>query len=228
MRAAFERLRSLAAEHKDGWGVATFEGQRRSLEHRVLSAEQCERFAQLGDLEVRAMMVHIRLASVGTVHERNNHPFASDHLVFMHNGTLKHFERARERFEAEIDPRFLGELRGETDSERCFALFRTLLAGRTDAQSIADALVRTFRRAEALCDDDSEGKRSAMNFLVGDGVRFFATRRDRTLFTASDTGFAAIASEALPLEGATWNEVPEDSLVTIDEALRLRVQPIPA
>jgi predicted glutamine amidotransferase len=144
----------------------------------------------------------------------------------MHNGTLKHFERARARFEAEIAPAFRAELRGETDSERCFALFRTYLGDRTGTDDVIAALCRVFRTAERICDDDQPGKRSAMNFLVSDGVRVFATRRDRSLFTLSRPDLAAIASaELLPDE--TWREVPDDTLVTIDEKLNVLTRPIP-
>jgi glutamine amidotransferase len=226
VRPAFDGLQKLAAEHKDGWGVATFPASGKWIETGTLSAESCSRFDKLGDLTTQAMLVHIRLASVGTVHERNTHPFAAGPWVFMHNGTLKHFDRARARFEAEIAPAFRAALRGETDSERCFALFRTYLEDRTGTEDVISALSRVFRTAEAICDDEHEGKRSAMNFLVSDGVRVFATRRDRSLFTLSRPDLAAIASaELLPDE--TWHEVADDMLVTIDEGLHVNTRPIP-
>lgn len=229
VRPAFDGLRKLAAEHKDGWGVAHFPkagDQPKWIETGVMSAERCTRFDELGDLTTQAMLVHIRLASVGTVHERNTHPFAAGPWVFMHNGTLKNFDRARARFEAEIAPSIRAELRGETDSERCFALFRTFLDGRTGFDEVIAALTQTFRTAERLCDDAHPGKRSAMNFLVSDGERVFATRRDRSLFTLARPELAAIASaELLPDE--TWREVPDDMLVTIDEGLNVKSRPIP-
>jgi predicted glutamine amidotransferase len=226
VRPAFDGLRKLAAEHKDGWGVANFPATGKLIETGIMSAESCSRFNALGDLTTQAMLVHIRLASVGTVHERNTHPFAAGPWVFMHNGTLKNFDRARERFEAEIAPKFRADLKGETDSERCFALFRTYLGDRTESDDVASALTRVFRTAEKLCDDAAPGKRSAMNFLVSDGVRVFATRRDRTLFTLSRPELAAIASaELLPDE--TWREVPDDTLVMIDEKLAVTTRPIP-
>jgi predicted glutamine amidotransferase len=54
----------------------------------------------------------------------------------------------------------------------------------------------------------------------------FATRRDRSLYTLSRPDLAAIASaELLPDE--KWQEVPDDTLITIDEALRVTSRPIP-
>ncbi len=222
VRPAFDRLRQLAAEHKDGWGIATFRETGRAHERRVDSAASCLRFDEFGHEQTQSMLVHIRLASVGTIHERNNHPFCAGPWVFMHNGTLKNFEKVRAQFEAEIDPGFRAEMTGETDSERCFALFRTFLG---ESDDVEGALTKTFRTAAAICDDDSEGKRSAMNFLVSDGRRFFATRRDRTLFAATTPTLAAIASEAL-LPDVEWLEVPQDTLVTIDEQLTLNMRPL--
>jgi predicted glutamine amidotransferase len=226
VRPAFDGLQKLAVEHKDGWGVAAFPETGKWIETGTLSAENCARFDKLGDLTTQAMLVHIRLASVGTVHERNTHPFAAGPWVFMHNGTLKHFDHARARFEAEIAPEFRAELRGETDSERCFALFRTYLGDRTGSEDVIAALARVFRTAEKICDDDTPGKRSAMNFLVSDGVRVFATRRDRSLYTLARPDLAAIASAEL-LPDHTWHEVPDDTLVFIDEGLKVHTRPIP-
>ncbi len=225
VRPVFDGLRKLAAEHKDGWGVASFPESGKWVETGILSAAQCDRFNQLGDLTTQAMLVHIRLASVGSVHERNTHPFSAGPWVFMHNGTLKNFERARSALEAEIAPQYRAQLRGETDSERCFGLFRTYLEERTGFDDVTQALSRTFRTVEAICDDQHEGKRSAMNFLVSDGLRVFATRRDRPLFTTSRPDLSAIASSEL-IPDVTWNQVDDDNLVTIDEALNIRVRPI--
>jgi predicted glutamine amidotransferase len=222
VRPAFDRLRQLASEHKDGWGIATFRETGRVVERNTESAEVSSRFDALGSEHTSSMLVHIRLASVGTVHERNNHPFTAEPWVFMHNGTLKNFESHRAKFEAQIEPKIFSELTGETDSERCFALFRTYLG---DSNDVAGALTRMFRTAETLCDDATEGKRSAMNFLVSDGRRFWATRRDRTLFAVSTPTLVAIASEPL-LPDVPWQEVPQDSLVEIDEQLQLSMRPI--
>lgn len=225
VRPAFDRLKAFAEEHKDGWGVATFQEGELRVELGTMSAASCERFNQWGDTLAEAMLVHIRLASVGTVHERNTHPFVAGPWVFMHNGTLKQFERVRHRFESEIHPAIRQELKGETDSERCFALFRTYLENRTGFDDVTQALQRTFQTAAAICDDGNDGVRSAMNFLVSDGTRLFATRRDRPLYIAAQEHLAAIGSaELLPF--APWRELPDDMMVTVDQNLALSVRPL--
>lgn len=214
---AFSGLRTLAHEHKDGWGVARFDGDTAVIETAVTPAHSCPRFSAIGDdAQTRSMLAHIRKASVGSVHEANTHPFFARGWAFMHNGTLRHFDEARPALEALVAPRWRETLKGETDSERCFALFLTYLddVARPTARDVARSLARVMRTVEGVCDRPGD-KKSAMNFLVGDGHHVIATRRGRTLFTAHRQGVCFIASEALwPEEG--WTEVPEDHLVLCD------------
>jgi glutamine amidotransferase len=132
----------------------------------------------------------------------------------MHNGTLQRFEAQRERFEALLAPARRDALRGATDSERCFALFLTLLQDRTTLADVTRALVGVVRAAEAMFSEAS------MNFIVSDGQRLVATRRGRTLYTASRPGTRFLASEHL-WEGEDWESVPEDGVVAIDRDLSM-------
>lgn len=214
---AFSGLRELAHEHKDGWGVARFDGDTAVIETALTPAHSCPRFSAIGDdVETRSMLAHIRKASVGSVHPDNNHPFYARGWAFMHNGTLRNFDDCRAALEAEIAPRWRAGIKGETDSERCFGLFLTYLddVEHPTSRDVAKSLARVMRTVERLCDRPGE-KRSAMNFLVGDGRSVVATRRGRTLFTAHRQGVCFIASEALWSEEA-WAEVPEDHLVLCD------------
>lgn len=219
---AFKSLQRLAEEHKDGWGVARFDGEP-WVETSVQPASRCPRFASLGAAETRSLLAHIRLASVGTVQKENTHPFFERGFAFMHNGTTAHFARSRARLEAELSPPRRAGLKGDTDSERCFALFLTYLEAHPEPtlEEVARALVRVVDTVARLCDVPGEGKRSSLNFLVSDGRRFVATRRGRTLFSAVADRARFIASEAL-LSEQQWTPVPEDGMVTIDADLTLR------
>lgn len=220
---AFDGLQRLATEHRHGWGVARLDGQVPWVETSVTSAERCPRFELIGEeTSTTALLAHIRLASVGAVRESNNHPFFASGWAFMHNGTLRRFEEVRHRIEAEIAPFWRARLKGDTDSERCFALFLTYLEGRgsVDLGDVTRALVRVIRFVEGVCDEGASGEnRSAMNFIVSDGRRLVATRRGRTLFTAHRPQTCFLASEHL-WEGEAWECVPEDGVVTIEADLK--------
>lgn len=223
---AFDALKEQAREHKDGWGIARFDTERPHLEVNTTPAHACERFRQLGEeLATQSLLTHIRLASVGSVTERNAHPFYARGWAFMHNGTVANFGKHREAIRSHIAPEHLAQIRGETDSETCFALFRTVLDDVAEPRldDIKRALARVMTTVASLTDDGTH--RSAMNFLVGDGRRLVATRRGRTLFHSSDAGARFIASERL-WSDAEWHEVPEEGVIGIDERLSLKVSSV--
>lgn len=219
---AFEALKQQALEHKDGWGIARFDEPVPHLEVNVTPAHACARFRQLGEeLATQSLITHIRLASVGSVTERNAHPFFARGWAFMHNGTVANFKQHRAAICSHIAPQHLAQIRGETDTETCFALFRTILdeVEHPGLDDIKRALARVMTTVSAITDHGEA--RSAMNFLVTDGKRTAATRRGRTLFVASEPGARFIASERLWPE-TDWVEVPEDGVVGIDEHLQLQ------
>jgi glutamine amidotransferase len=226
---AFDGLSRLAEEHRHGWGVVHFDGQRPWLETSVVSAQACPRFERLGEeVATTSLLAHIRLASVGGVNDLNNHPFLGEGWAFMHNGTLLRFDRHRAELEREIAPRWRSRLRGDTDSERCFALFLTYLDGvaEPDLGAATGALARVMRVAAEVCDRAAPpGERSALNFIVSDGRRLIATRRGRSLFRAQRPGTRFVASEHL-WQGEAWEEIPEDGVLSVDQDLTVRASSV--
>ncbi len=218
---AFDALKQQALEHKDGWGIARFDTQPPHVEVNVTPAHACERFRQLGEeLVTQSMITHIRLASVGSVTEKNAHPFLARGWAFMHNGTVAKFKQHRDAIRSHVAPEHLAHIRGETDSETCFALFRTVLdpIENPGLEDMKRALSRVMNTVSTITDHGDA--KSAMNFLVTDGQRMVATRRGRSLFCTSEPGARYIASERLWPDGA-WTEVPEDGVVSIDANLDL-------
>jgi glutamine amidotransferase len=235
-------LRRQSLEHPDGWGIASWQDSGLPLVARGLGAAHLDpEFERVSSaVQARTVLAHLRLASVGPVKLDNAHPFTHGRWAFAHNGTLHAFDRHRAAIESLIAPEHR-TFRGDTDSERCFALFLTRLSSRADALGVPT--LRDVQWALASVMDDvaritdvnvGNGKRSAMNFLVTDGDLLAATRRDRTLF------FAAEATEAVPLrerppsgtrlfalEVASeelqgpdlWHEVPQDGVIGIDRDL---------
>ncbi len=216
---AFAALRAQSHEHKDGWGVARFDGPTVEVAVGLEPAHHSARFQELGALQTRAMLAHIRLASVGGLCQTNAHPFVGEGWAFTHNGTIRRFAEHREAFEAQLPTKRRAAIRGQTDSERCFQLFLHHLEGPT-LTDVARALAKVMRAVEQTFDQRHEEK-SSTNFLVSNGQVMAAVRRGRTLFSAQTEGARMIASEPL-WHDHSWTEVPEEHVVGFDATARFQ------
>ncbi len=222
-------LRTQSSEHKDGWGIAYFDADQPRLAHGLAPAHQDPQFDRIAAaLTARTVIAHVRLASIGAVHLRNAHPFVRGSWVFAHNGTVREFVVHQPELEAAIAPELRQELKGETDSERCFLLFLTQLRAltgpdraRASVEQVARAVAITMRRVGAITDRPGV-EPSSLNFLVTDGQLMVASRRGKTLFSAGTRDARwCVASERLTAE-PDWREVPEDGVVAVDAELQQR------
>ncbi|MFZ6645672.1 class II glutamine amidotransferase [Undibacterium sp. TJN25] len=104
-------------EHKDGWGIAFFEGNgvRHFVDHQAAVASPIAELIKNYPIKSKNVIAHIRKATQGQVTLENCHPFVREcwgrYWVFAHNGDLKEF-----------DPALDGPYKpvGNTDSERAF------------------------------------------------------------------------------------------------------------
>ena len=231
-------LRVQSREHPDGWGLGWYEDGKPRVVRSLTPAHGDQDFEKLSQfVTAQTVVAHVRKASVGRVAEENTHPFRFGHWLFAHNGTLPGWEASCSRLEAEIDPALRGELRGETDSERCFLLFLTRLRRRcelerADVGSAAAALSETVALVRGIF--ETAENPASTTFLLTDGRLLLACRRGRTLYVSSPPPdgdgrceYVAVASEdpgEPPLGGQrAWRLLPEEALVAVDEELRLKV-----
>jgi glutamine amidotransferase len=135
---------SLAVQSRrepDGTGIGWFEGGRAEVDKRPVAAYQDRRFAQEArELRSPTFVAHIRFASTGGLEPSNTHPFCQDGRLFAHNGVLGDLPA----LERELgDARAL--VRGDTDSERFFALVTK--HARANGGDVGQALVTAARWA---------------------------------------------------------------------------------
>ncbi|MFZ5469395.1 MAG: class II glutamine amidotransferase [Myxococcota bacterium] len=235
-------LRFQSNEHQDGWGIAYWANERACVAKGLSPAHSDPEFERVsGQFQSPTVLAHVRRASVGAVHLRNAHPFLHGGYAFAHNGTLREFSKHQPEVEALIDLDLRDEVKGETDSERCFYVFlsrlRSLVSGQIpNVTQVAAALAHTMRALSAIADVAGE-EPSSMNFAVTNGLWMVATRRRRSLFFSewkkkADSPHAhpvfgsrvaqlVIASEKVSAEDH-WYEVPEDGIVGVDERLVFR------
>ena len=133
---SFTGLATRAEEHKDGFGIAFFEGRglRHFVDHHSARVSPLARLVQDYPIKSDNVIAHIRKATQGSVALENTHPFQRElwgrYWVFAHNGNLKDFQ-----------PRLHGAFRpvGQTDSERAFCwLMQELAKAHCTVPSIAE------------------------------------------------------------------------------------------
>ncbi len=114
---SFAGLAERAHEHKDGFGIAFFEGRgvRHFIDHHGARTSPVAELVRRYPIRSEHAIAHIRKATQGRVALENTHPFVRElwgrYWVFAHNGDLKGFA-----------PRLHAAFRpvGETDSELAF------------------------------------------------------------------------------------------------------------
>jgi glutamine amidotransferase len=163
---SFTGFSTRADEHKDGFGVAFFEG--RGV--RCFVDAQSARVSPVADMVRRYpiksdnVIAHIRKATQGRVALENTHPFVRElwgrYWVFAHNGDLKGFA-----------PRLHGAFRpvGETDSERAFCwLMQELAKAHATVPPIAE-LTATLRELAPI-----PAAHGTFNFMLSNGQALWA------------------------------------------------------
>jgi len=155
--------------HRDGWGIAFFEGcgVRLFLDPQPSVESPVAELVRHYPIRSLNVIAHIRKATQGPVGLENTHPFMRElwgrYWIFAHNGNLKDYE-------PKLDGSFLPV--GETDSELAFChLLQTLRRRFPDHHP---------RRAElhAELDDFAASLRAhgPFNFMLSNGDALFAHR----------------------------------------------------
>ena len=142
VRATFWLLEapdSLAQQSRrepDGTGLGTFdEHDRPEIFKQPIAAYEDRQFAQEArEIESSTFVAHVRYASNGGVAPENTHPFEQAGRVFAHNGVIGDVPA----LEQEVGPD-TELVRGETDSERFFALISREISRAND---VGEGIVR--------------------------------------------------------------------------------------
>lgn len=240
------RFKMTGTLNEDGYGVGWFNDE--PAPQTFLGTDPAWKNAELQEVTSRirsgCWFGHVRAASPGMQASfENAHPFSRRGLLWMHNGLVADFERMRERMLRFMDAAEREAIRGNTDSEACFALFLSLLP-RYDGNP-----VRTMR---GLLDTITQWQRdlavagsSYLNFAATNGNWMILTRyvTDRdgpsvSLFIAEDISYneteegvrladggndrncVIVASEPLT-EDLCWKEIPAQTLLSIEPSLQI-------
>jgi len=167
--------------HLDGWGVGYYLGEAPVVAWSAHPASQDLKF-QVASRSIcaRAVIAHVRAASVGSNTLTNTHPFSHGPWLFAHNGTLRPFEPVAATMIQEIPPALFARRRGSTDSELIFywLLARMARAGldvgrpAEDLASLSRVTAAAIRElAERCLEASAESGEAQSNLQSGDERR---------------------------------------------------------
>jgi glutamine amidotransferase len=118
---------SLAVQSRrepDGVGLGVFEPDGTALVHkRPIAAFHDAEFArEAREVSSSTFLAHVRYASTGGLRVENTHPFLQDGRLFAHNGVVTGLDRLHDELGEALGGPVEQLVRGDTDSERVFAL----------------------------------------------------------------------------------------------------------
>lgn len=179
----FRARGGLTDHHRDGWGIAFFEGRgvRLFLDPRPSVDSPVAELVHQYPIRSLNVIAHIRKATQGDIRLDNTHPFQRElwgqYWIFAHNGNL-----------LDYNPPLSGRFQpvGSTDSERAFChILQTLAERFPDGQPEAAELHDALRE---LCIEI--GGHGEFNFLLSNGERLFAHCSTRLAYIIRKAPFA--------------------------------------
>jgi len=238
----------------DGWGISCYEDGVPRVEKRDTAAHQDTHFSLTAErLYARTVIAHIRQATVGNHSLPNTHPFTYGPWTFAHNGTLMGFRKLEDDLVAETDTDLLAVRYGDTDSELIFYWLLTRMRRVVDNGSIPvpdfkstikvlqESIAELDRRSKPYWTDEP----SKLNFMLTNGHDVFATRLRNSLYYVTRAGihdceicgiphvhhedrtrYQAVIVASEPLSHEDWQEVPENTVIGVEEGLFVSLHPI--
>ena len=181
--AGFQARGGVTDHHRDGWGIAFFEGRgvRVFLDPQPSANSPVAELVRQYPIRSLNVIAHIRKATQGEVRLENTHPFQRElwgrYWIFAHNGNLQNYAPA-------LDGRFLPA--GRTDSEAAFCHILQSLARRFPDGPPPDAGLHATLRELAI----EIGSQGEFNFLLSNGELLFAHCSSRLAYIVRQAPFA--------------------------------------
>ena len=162
----FQARGGLTDEHRDGWGIAFFEGKgvRQFLDSQASAHSPIAELVRNYPIKSKTVISHIRKATQGSVMLENTHPFMRElwgyYWIFAHNGNLLEFSPT-------LNGTFLPV--GSTDSELAFCFILQELK-----KEFKDSYPGDEKFFKALTRLTLEiGQKGEFNFLFSNGDSLF-------------------------------------------------------
>jgi predicted glutamine amidotransferase len=229
VRQSIDAKEALGSTQGDGFGLGWYAAHEEpGLYREVRPAWSDENLKHLcRHIHAHLFFAHVRAATSTPTTRPNCHPFTHGRFMFMHNGSLGHWDAIRRKAEALIPDALYPSRIGTTDSE---AAFLAILGAGAETDPVG-ALTRTVERIAELV--RLSGEPSALRFTsaLTDGETLYAVRyalpkeTANTLYFREDGEDVVVASEPLDAERSFWTKVPANHLLIVPKRGKLRLEP---
>ena len=190
--------------HKDGWGIAFYEGNAARILKETLPSSNSKfaTFVQSHPIHSQIVISHIRRANRGKVCLENTHPFSRElwgrQWTFAHNGQIA-FVKNR--------PLLFSKPVGTTDSEHAFCWMIDKI--REEFPSPPKRIQTLIKFIHTLCDDLAAD--GVFNMLLSDAQYLYAycSTRLSVLKRSSMSGDSSFSDDEMSVE------VEKNSLITV-------------
>lgn len=207
--AGFQARGGATSVHRDGWGIAFFEGRgvRVFLDPKPSCESAVAEFVRQYPIHSLNVIAHIRKATQGANGLENTHPFMRElwgrYWIFAHNGNLVDYAPT-------LDGSFLPV--GQTDSERAFCHLLQTLRRRFPNGAPDHHLLREALQSFA----DQAREYGPFNFLLSNGDLLFAHRSTDLYYIIRQAPFAVAHLKDQDLE-VDFNDLtnPDDRVALI-------------
>lgn len=196
------------------------------------------------------MFAHVRAASPGIpVEELNSHPFSCGKLMFMHNGVLGGYKQIRRKLLRSLNDVAYDAIQGSTDSEHMFGLFLNHIAdpyGNVTCEQMVQAMKGMFADLDDLLMESAVRQHSYLNLAVTNGTCMIAVRyttnpnvQPASLYymfgreykcledqcgmepSYGKPSAIVVASEPFTARRSDWMKVERNSMMVVDETMRI-------
>ena len=185
---------------------------------------------------------HIRAIkpfSKSIVHEYNCHPFSHKNFLFMHNGDISNFSFLKKKLVTYLKDDIYLNLKGNTDSEFCFAIFLNLLksnkynnGGYLQPYYFKKLILRTIKKILSLSLNQNKDAINSLNFAVTDGQTIICTRylnidnEPPSLYYCITDDNVSISSEPIHFNDKNYKLLDKNNIILIKKNKKIEISNI--
>lgn len=194
-------------------------------------------------IKTHLLFGHIRAIkpfSKSIVHEYNCHPFTYKNFMFMHNGDISNFNLFKKTVVTYLKDDVYSKIRGNTDSEFCFAIFLNLLkdkyyknGGYLPPYYFKQLILRLIKKIYHFSIKNDKNASLSLNFACTDGKTIICTRflnfnneEPPSLYYYKKNNNVIVSSEPIEYEDHNWNLLKKNHILILKKNLNISIEEI--